>query len=59
MLKRHEATCKSRIIDAGPEIMTELRANITAHIESENRNMPSEKERIKVRIRKLKASGKI
>jgi len=47
------------MIDAEPEIAAELRARIIAHIESESKNMPSEKERIKARARKLKASGKI
>jgi len=47
------------IITAHPEIATELRAKIMAHIESEARSTPSEREFIKAKIRKLKGSGKI
>jgi len=47
------------IISAHPEIATELRAKIMAHIEFEDRSTPSERELIKAKIRKLKGSGKI
>ena len=47
------------LIDAEPEITAELRAKIMAHIEFEDRSTPGERELIKAKIRKLKASGKI
>jgi len=47
------------VIDAQPDIATELRAKIMAHIEFEDRNTPGERELIKEKIRKLKTSGKI
>ena len=47
------------IIDAQPDIATELRAKIMAHIEFEHRSTPGERESIKARVRKLKDSGKI
>jgi arylsulfatase A-like enzyme len=50
---------RENLIDAEPEIATELRANIAAHIEFEEKSAPSDKEQIKAKLRKLKASGKI
>jgi len=47
------------IIDVKPEIATELRARIMAHIEFEEKSASSEEELIKAKIRKLKASGKL
>jgi arylsulfatase A-like enzyme len=47
------------IIDAEPDIATELRTKIMAHIEFEGRSTPGETELIKAKIRKLKAGGKI
>jgi arylsulfatase A-like enzyme len=47
------------MIDAQPDIATELRAKIMAHIEFEDRSTPGERELIKAKIRKLKAGGKI
>jgi len=47
------------MIDAQPDIAAELRAKIMAHIEFEDRSTPCERELIKAKIRKLKASGKI
>ncbi len=47
------------IIDIKPEIATELRTRIMAHIEFEEKSAPSEEELIKARVRKLKGSGKI
>jgi arylsulfatase A-like enzyme len=47
------------MIDAQPDIATELRAKIMAHIEFEDRSTPGERESIKARVRKLKAGGKI
>ena len=47
------------IIDVKPEIATQLRARIMAHIEFEEKSAPSEQELIKVKIRKLKGSGRI
>jgi len=47
------------IIDVKPEIAAQLRARIMAHIEFEEKSAPSEEELIKVKIRKLKGSGRI
>jgi arylsulfatase A-like enzyme len=47
------------MIDAQPDIATELRAKIMAHIEFEGKSTPGERESIKAKIRKLKAGGKI
>jgi len=47
------------IIADQPEIATELRAKIMAHIEFEDRSAPGETELIKAKITKLKGSGKI
>ncbi len=47
------------MIDAQPDIATELRAKIMAHIEFEDKSTPGERELIKAKIRKLKAGGKI
>jgi arylsulfatase A-like enzyme len=47
------------IIDIKPEIATELRARIIAHIEFEEKSTPSEQELIKAKVRTLKASGKL
>jgi arylsulfatase A-like enzyme len=47
------------MIDAQPDIATELRAKIMAHIEFEDRSTPGERELIKARVRKLKDGGKI
>ncbi|GAH80832.1 unnamed protein product, partial [marine sediment metagenome] len=47
------------IIDVKPEIATELRARIMAHIEFEEKSASSEEELIKAKIRKLKASGEL
>ncbi len=47
------------IIDIKPEIATELRTRIMAHIEFEEKSVPSEEELIKAKIRKLKGSGKL
>jgi len=47
------------IITAQPEIATDLRAKIMAHIEFEDKSTPGERELIKAKIRKLKGSGKI
>jgi arylsulfatase A-like enzyme len=50
---------RENLIDAELEIATELRANIAAHIEFEEKSTPSEKEQIKAKLTKLKAAGKI
>jgi arylsulfatase A-like enzyme len=50
---------KKNIIDIKPGIATELRAKIMAHIEFEEKSAPSEQERVKARIRRLKAGGKL
>jgi len=47
------------LIDAQADIAAELRAKIMSHIEFEYRNMPSEEERIKTRVRNLKDGRKI
>jgi len=47
------------IIDVKPEIAAELRTRIMAHIKFEEKSAPSEQELIKVKIRKLKGSGRI
>ena len=47
------------VIDIEPEIATELRAKIMAHIEFEEKSAPSEEELIKAKVRKLKGSGSI
>jgi len=47
------------IIEIKPEIATELRTKIMAHIEFEDKSTPVEEELIKAKIRKLKASGKL
>jgi len=47
------------IIDIKPEVATELRTKIMAHIEFKEKSAPSEEELIKAKIRKLKAIGKL
>lgn len=47
------------IIDIKPEIAVELRTKIMAHIEFEEKSAPSEEERVKAKLSRLRRSGKL